>query len=408
MNKLSTSKLISIALAILIAGGSFGFGFFAGAKSVPAIDRVSGVANKEANAASVDFSPFWEAWNILNEKFVSTSTSTAATDQEKVWGAIAGLTEAFGDPYTVFLPPEEAKLFDEDIAGNFVGIGIEVGQRDDVLTVISPLKGTPAEKAGVTAGDKILKIDDELTANMSIERAIKTIRGKEGTDVRLTLLREGVKDPFEVTIRRATINVPVVETELRNDGIFVIRLYSFSANSVDLFRNALRAFVESKKDKLVLDLRGNPGGFLEAAIDMASWFLPTGKVIVREDFGGKEEGEAYRSKGYDIFTDDLKFVILIDGGSASASEILAGALQEHGVAELVGTKTFGKGSVQELIKLTPETSLKVTIARWLTPNGRSISEKGLDPDVEVKVTPEDIKARKDPQLAKAVELLLKK
>ena len=187
--------------------------------------------------------------------------------------------------------------------------------------------------------------------------------------------------------------------------MFVIRLYSFSAQSPRLFRDALRKFVESGSNKLLLDLRGNPGGYLEAAVDMASWFLPAGKIIVTEDSGKNGKRAPHRSRGYDIFNKNLKFVILVNAGSASASEILAGALQEHGVAKLVGTKTFGKGSVQEVVKLTPETNLKVTVARWLTPNGVSISLAGLKPDVEVKMTPEDIEKKRDLQTDKAIQLL---
>jgi carboxyl-terminal processing protease len=198
--------------------------------------------------------------------------------------------------------------------------------------------------------------------------------------------------------------IPTLETETSGD-VFIIRLYSFSANSPDLFREALRKFMLSGKNELVLDLRGNPGGFLEAAVDMASWFLPQGKIVVREDFGEGKEGQAYRSKGYDIFSDKLQMAVLVDEGSASASEILAAALRDHGVAKLVGAKTFGKGSVQELVRLTPETSLKITVARWLTPNGISISEAGLLPDVAADRTVEDFKAGKDPQLERALQLV---
>jgi carboxyl-terminal processing protease len=210
---------------------------------------------------------------------------------------------------------------------------------------------------------------------------------------------------MEVKIKRDTIKVPVIETESKSGGIFVIKMYSFSATSAYDFRGALRKFVESGDNKLILDLRGNPGGYLEAAIDMASWFLPAGKVVVKERYGdGKED--VYRSVGYDIFK-KLPMVILVNEGSASASEILAGALQEQGVAKLVGQKTFGKGSVQELVPVTGDTSLKVTIAKWLTPNGRSISDMGLEPDVKVDFTEKDLAAQKDPQMEKAIEMLTK-
>jgi carboxyl-terminal processing protease len=259
---------------------------------------------------------------------------------------------------------------------------------------------------------------------MPTDKAVKIIRGKAGTKVVLMLKREGIKNPIEISIIRATIDLPTVKTTtkdeiavtsneagdgtgLRKDGIFVISLYSFSANSANLFRSALKDFVNSKSHKLILDLRGNPGGYLEAAVDMASWFLPSGSVIVREEFGKNKEERTYRSKGYDIFSDSLRMIVLVDGGSASASEILAGALSENKVAKLVGNKTFGKGSVQELVDITDNTSLKVTIAKWLTPNGNSISLRGITPDYIVEVKTEDIKNQKDRQMEKAVELLSK-
>jgi carboxyl-terminal processing protease len=249
---------------------------------------------------------------------------------------------------------------------------------------------------------------------MSVDAAVKLIRGKKGTSVTLTILREGHKDSIEKTVVRDVINIPTLDTEVKypagaektkGNAIFVIKLYNFSAISPELFRQALREFVASGAHKLVLDLRGNPGGYLDAAVSMASWFIPSGKVVVTEDFGPNEDPKVYRSRGPAIFNNNLRFVVLVDGGSASASEILAGALQEHGVAQVVGVNTFGKGSVQELIKITPETSLKVTVARWLTPKGNSISEGGLKPDFEVKMTPDDVAAGKDLQMNKAIEIL---
>lgn len=364
-----------------------------------------------------EFAPFWKAWKVLNEKYVAATTTP---NEEKVWGAIKGLVEAEGDPYTVFFPPEEAKEFADDISGVFEGVGMEVGIKDDILTVVAPVKDSPAFKAGIITGDKILKINSTSTANVSVDQAVKMIRGPKGTKVTLTILREGKTVAQEIAIIRDVIQSPTIETEtknsdgtvategnsgLRKDGIFVIRLFSFTATSPDLFRKALRDFVKSGSHKLVLDLRGNPGGYLEASWDIASWFLPAGELVVSEDFGKNAPPKVYRSKGYDVFNENLKMIILVDGGSASASEILAGALREHGIAKLVGTKTFGKGSVQELVQITPETSLKVTIARWMTPNGVNISQNGLVPDYEVKITETDIKAKKDPQLDKAIEIL---
>ncbi len=401
---------ISIIASLLIIGASFFCGVYVGSHRGAGSVSLANIENKNPDIfVKADFSPFWKAWSVLNEKHVGFSSSTPnISDQEKVWGAIEGLASSFKDPYTMFFPPADAEIFENDISGNFQGVGMEIGMRDDVLTVIAPLKGTPAQKAGILAGDKILKIDDVYTNTINSDEAVKLIRGKGGTKVKFTILRNGKDTPIEISVVRATIDIPTIKSYLRNDGVFVIELYNFSAVSADLFRKALREFVASKTNKLVLDLRGNPGGFLEASIDMASWFLPLGDVVVRENFGAKNEEVVHRSKGFSIFNKNLKMAVLIDGGSASASEILAGALQEHGVAKLVGSNSYGKGSVQELVKITPDTSLKVTIARWLTPNGKSISDGGLKPDIEVKRTADDVAKGIDPQMKAAVELLLKK
>ena len=277
---------------------------------------------------------------------------------------------------------------------------------DDVLTVIAPLKDTPAEKAGVQAGDKIIAIDDTFTAKLTVDESVNLIRGEGGTPVKLTIVRDGEKEPIEIEIIRGRIEIPTIKTTSRDDGIFVIELYSFTATSPALFKNALREFIKSGDNRLVLDLRNNPGGYLDAAVDIASWFLPVGKIVVRETSRDPAlEEKVYRSKGYDIFNKNLKFVILINQGSASASEILAGALSEYGKATLVGEKSFGKGSVQELIPIDKNSSLKITVAKWLTPNGVSISKNGLTPDIKVEFTKEDFEAKKDPQLEKAVEVL---
>lgn len=391
---------------------TFSCGYYFGDRNRPAEENVIDVVGKKIGQPdTVDFSPFWQAWSLLNEKYVAdngnSSTTKKTTNQDRVWGAISGMTEALGDPYTVFMPPEKKKKFEEEISGNFSGVGMEIGIKDSVLTVISPLPNSPAKNAGILAGDKILKIDNTLTSNLSSDEAVNLIRGKEGTTVHLTLVR-GKDKPFELTITRAVITIPTIDTKKLDNGVYVIRLYNFSAVSPDLFRDALKQFTEAKTDKLIIDLRGNPGGFLDAAVDMASWFLPAGKPVVIEKHGGKAEDKIYRSRGYDIFNDKLKMVILVDKGSASASEILAGALSEYGKAKLVGEKTFGKGSVQELVPVTSDSSLKITIAKWYTPKGHSISLNGLKPDVEVSITADDIKAGKDPQQDKAVEILMKK
>jgi len=398
---------ILLITAVLIAV-SFGFGVYFGKYGQNSNYKEPAIAKSSSMSTSTaDMDAFWTTWKLLDQKFVYThKDAKKIDDKDKLWGAIEGLTAAYGDPYTVFMPPEESKSFENDISGNFEGVGMELAIKEKSIVVVAPLKGTPAYKAGVMKGDILLSINGKTTTGMSVDDAVKLIRGKAGTDVTIAFAREGAVLPVEIKITRGIIDVPTAETEIKGD-VFVIKLYNFYALSSDKFRLALREFVESGKYKLILDLRGNPGGYLDSAVDMASWFLPLGKTVVKENFGPNIEEQVYRSKGYDIFN-NLKMIILADSGSASASEILAGALQEHKIAQIVGTKTFGKGSVQELIKVTPDTSLKVTIARWLTPNGISISDGGLTPDFEVKMTEEDLKANKDPQMDKALEILNQK
>lgn len=388
--------------AVLLAGVSFAAGSLFG-------DVARSASNSSLGNAfapeGVDLYPVWKAWYLLDERFVPATTTDPLTSEERVWGMIQGLTASYGDPYTVFMPPQEAAQFEEDISGEFGGLGMEVGVRDGFLTVITPLKGTPAERAGIMAGDKVLTINGEQTQAMTVDEAIGKIRGEVGTDVTLTLAREGESELLEKTVTRGVIKVPTAETQMRDDGIFVISLYNFGGTAIEEFRRGLRELHESGAKKLIIDLRGNPGGYLDAAVDIASWFLPAGKVVVSEDFGKNAEPLVHRSKGYRGLPGNLEVVVLVDKGSASASEILAGALKDQKVATVVGEKTFGKGSVQELIDVTSNTSLKVTIARWLTPNGYSISNGGLAPDIEVVPTKEDIAAGKDVQLNRAVELL---
>jgi len=402
-----SSKGIITAAAIgaaLLVGGFVGGIYIAKTDNIPAPVAQFYTSHLDVPPAGANLTPVWRAWNILNEKFVPASTTKVASEQDKVWGLISGLTASLGDPYTVFFPPQESAIFQQDISGSFEGVGMEIGIRDGTLAVVSPLKGSPALRAGLKAGDKMLKINGTSTESMPVDKAVQLIRGKKGTTVTFTIAREEEKEFIEIKVVRDVIDIPTIETKEQN-GVFVISLYNFSAVAPNLFREALRAFVVSGTNKLVLDLRGNPGGYLEASVDMASWFLPSGKIVVTEDMGGNGKPSIHRSRGYDVFSNSLRMAILIDNGSASASEILAGALQEHGIAKLVGEHTFGKGSVQELVSLIDKASLKVTVARWFTPNGRSISDGGLKPDIEVKRTQEDVKAEKDPQLNAAIKLL---
>jgi carboxyl-terminal processing protease len=399
--KVGTAVLIALAFLI---GSSYG-------ESQGRNDALKSLAPAGVNVTNDQLAPFWKVWATLNDKFVEATTTQADTEK-RIWGAISGLASSQGDPYTVFFPPVENKMFQSDIRGNFDGVGMEIAIKDKVLTVVAPVKNSPAERAGVRAGDKIIKIEDKVTADLPVDEAVKLIRGKRGTPVIITFFREGVSEPLVKTLIRDVIEIPTLDTSTKGD-IYVIKLFSFTSESPQLFRAAMRDFLQSGKNKLILDLRGNPGGYLDAAWDIGSWFLPAGKIIVTEDFGAKSSTEnvVLRSKGYDVmakyFGQNYKMVVLVDGGSASASEILAGALNEQGVAKLVGTKTFGKGSVQELVEITPETSLKVTIARWLTPSGHNLSHDGLEPDYKVEMTQKDIDNKKDPQMDKAVEILSK-
>lgn len=400
------AKGIRIAGALLVGGIVFLSGISIGYQNRPSMQKVVGLVHKEpaiAEAASVDFNEFWKAWQIIDSKYPG---ATKITNQEKVYGAIKGLLAAYGDPYTTFFTPSENKIFQGEIAGEFSGVGIEIGMKDDILTVIAPLKDTPADKAGVKAGDRIIKIGDQTTQGMSTDTAIDLIRGDKGTPVTFSIAREGEAKPLEITIVRDTITLPTVDTEVRADEkVFIIHLYNFSAHSAELFRNALVEYINSGYTNLLIDLRGNPGGYLESAVQIGGWFIPEGKVIVKEVGKSEDDVATQTSKGPTVFPKNHKLVVLVDKGSASASEILAGALSEHGIGTLAGEQTFGKGSVQEVIKLSSGTSLKVTIAKWFTPNGVSISENGLTPSV--KIPQKESVDGNDPQLEEAVRLFKK-
>lgn len=355
---------------------------------------------------SADLDAFWKAWNALQTNYVSTHASTTLPNaKERVYGAISGLASSYGDPYTVFFPPEEAKAFAESISGSFAGVGMEIDVKDKVLTVVTPLKGTPAEAAGIRAGDQIVTIDGESTDGLSVDKAVAMIRGPIGTTVNLAIVRNGKL--LDIKIVRDTIQVPETEDGLdAASGVYHIALFEFTANSASLFDQALSRFKASGSKKLVVDLRGNPGGYLDASVDIASHFLPKGAKIVTEDFGGKQENRVHTSLGHNGMPAGTKVVVLIDGGSASASEIFAGALQDNNVATIIGTKSFGKGSVQTLLDLDGG-SLKVTVARWITPDGHWIMGNGVTPDITVAYMAPGAteKPKVDPQMLRAVQFL---
>lgn len=374
--------------AILTA---FGLGFYFGKTQVV----------YPTGPGEIDMSLFWEAWGKLQDKYVDKEKFD---NQKMIYGAISGMVKSLGDPYTVFMPPEDAKRFVEDTKGSFEGVGMEIGIRKDRLQVISPLESSPAQRAGILAGDIIAKIGDKDTGDMAVEEAVNLIRGPRGTEVVLTMFREGWEITREIKIIREVIVIPSLKLEFKDDDIAHLRLYQFSEKASSDFRKAVDQIFEKKSKKIILDLRNNPGGYLEVSRDIASWFLEEGSIVAIEDFGGKQEQNEYRAQGNAKLL-SLPIVVLINKGSASASEILAGALRDNRNIKLIGETSFGKGSVQSLEQLRGGATLKITIAKWLTPNGYSISEKGLDPDIKVELTEDDIKNQKDPQLDKAIEIL---
>ncbi|MEK7074515.1 MAG: S41 family peptidase, partial [Patescibacteria group bacterium] len=409
MFKFETSKygkFISIIIVLITLGTSFFAGVLYGYDNRPGAEKVSGIVNQTSppTFSSIDFNLFWEVWSRLEQKYVDN----AKLDRQKlVFGAIQGLVRAVGDPHTEFLPPVEAKQFQEDIKGSFGGIGAEIGMRKGLLTIIAPLKGNPAEKAGLKAGDKILKIDATIATDLSLDEAVRLIRGPRGTSVKLLIVRDGFDKPKEYTVTRDVIHVQIVETEKKSDRIFVIKLHQFTENAGLEFRKAVREFHASGSKKLIVDLRNNPGGFLTVSVDIASWFVPAGDVVARERFSDGSE-DTYRSNGYGLL-EHIPTVVLINEGSASASEILSGALRDLRHIPLIGAKSYGKGSVQEVEDLPGSSSLKITIAKWLTPNGIEIDGKGLDPDIIVKLPeqPNESDLDKDLIMEKAVEALKK-
>lgn len=392
--KMKKQFLIYLGMLALIA--SFGSGLVIGEELM----RKKYLAQEEINQLKerTDLNIVFETWKKLNEKFVGQLPK----DQNMVYGMVKGMTNELDDPYTAFFEPEKAKQFKEDLKGSFEGIGAEIGIKNNVLIIVSPIEDTPAAKAGLRPGDKILKINDEETTNLELDEAIARIRGKKDTQVKLLIMSEDDLIPREVEITRNIIDVKSVKWEMKEDDIAYIRLVGFSEDTIGEFTEVVRNVKESKAKKIILDVRGNPGGYLETAVDDASFFLPPKTLVVKEDFGGKKPASEYGTT-YRPVLDTYPLVVLIDQGSASASEILAGALSEQKGAKLIGVKTYGKGSVQEFIPFESGATLKVTVAEWLTPKGKSINKEGISPDIEVKITAEDIKEKRDPQLDKAIE-----
>jgi carboxyl-terminal processing protease len=407
LKNMSSKKYLIIVLGGLILISVLGIGLFWGGykyglSKLPSSEAVTSVTNKSADQPQgVDFSLFWDTWKAVQEKYVGRADLNA---QKMVYGAISGMVNSLGDPYSVFLEPQKAKRFMEDVQGSFDGIGAEIGLRNGFITVVKPLQGSPALRAGLKSGDKVLKIDDKDTTNLSLDEAVSMIRGPKGTTVALMVLSLADTKPKEVKIIRDTISVPILTYEITKDNFLKVSLTEFSEDAGTKFNQMVRQLSGKEIKGMIFDLRGNPGGYLEVAQDIASYFIPEGQTVVIEDFGNGKKSKTYYSFGYKTF-ENIPMVVLIDEGSASASEILAGALRDDRGISLVGQKSFGKGSVQELSDLPGGSKLKVTIAKWLTPKGYSIADNGLEPDIKIDLTEEDVSAGKDPQMDKAVEVL---
>ncbi len=348
---------------------------------------------------NVDFNLYWQVWDTVKSTYVD---SEDISEEDMFYGSLEGMIKAIDDPYTSFLDPELSKRFNDDLSGSFEGIGAEIGIRDDVLTIIAPINGMPAQEAGLKSGDKVLSIDGKSTAGISIDKAVDTIRGKKGTDVTLTIYREGLDETKDITINRGIITIESVKTEMLENQIMLISISNFNEDTEAMFSKAIKEAKSKEVKGIILDLRNNPGGFLDSAIEIASEWVETGPVVL-EKFD-ENNITKYQARGL-ARLQDYKTVVLLNQGSASASEIVAGALQDYDEAIIVGEQSYGKGSVQSLEPFSDGSSLKVSVAKWLTPQGESISEKGITPDIEVEHTIEDFENDRDPQLEKAIEII---
>ncbi len=416
----SSVRSILVGFLLLILGGVVGYRLGNG-QQVPIFSRFAETlpsaqilnTRQPDRYGTVDFSRFWTVWSRLEEQYVDSSKLDA---QKMLDGAIAGMVSGLGDPYTMYLTKEEQKRTSDDLNGSFEGVGIQLGYKNQTLAVVAPLKGLPAERAGVLPGDLILRIKDTEkkvdrdTAGITLPEAVSLIRGPHGSQVTLTFLREGGQ-PFEKTFSRETITVPSVELEfLEKNGqkIAHVSLTQFGGQTMVEWNKAVDTILASKTQSIILDVRGNPGGYLQDAIEIASEFIPSGIVVKQE---GKQTSIPYTSTGKGRLT-DKKVVVLMNKGSASASEIVSGALRDRKGAKLIGENSFGKGTVQDAQELPWGGGLHVTIAKWILPNGDWIHGTGLKPDVEVKIESSEVEQlrmeKRDPQLEKAIEVVLQK
>jgi len=372
----STGKFLFLLSAIFLGYLFFQLGYVAGHRDIT-IGNITSTYDKQ-KPSGLNFSLYWEAWNKMKDKSVFD-----VSDEKKVQGSISGLLQSASDPYTVYLTPEDNKRFKEDIQGEFSGIGVEIIQKNSLPTVVTPLSGTPAEKAGLKPGDIIAEVDGVKTTTISFDEVINKIRGLEGSIVKLKVVREGKDKPIDFEVKRENIQVNSVEWKtITKEGknYSYVKIRQFGDDTLNLFDQFANEAVKNRPAGIIVDLRNNPGGYLTTAIDLSSYFIDDGNVVL-------EEGKNNQRKEYKV-TKKAKLkgqnvIVLVNKGSASASEILSGAIQDREAGKIIGQTTYGKGSVQELIDLSDKSAVKITVAKWLTPNGRQINEKGIDPDIAV-------------------------
>lgn len=403
-------KVLGIILLVIFV---FGLGFWQGTKNGYRLHWPSPFQkilnrDKPAELGEGDMSIFWQTWQKILTYYIDRDKLDT---QKMIEGATEGLVESLDDPYSEFLNATTTKELDETLSGSFEGIGIEIGKRNGFLTVIAPLKGTPAEKAGLKPADRIIKINNESAENLTLDEAVSLIRGPHGTEVKLSIYRPSENKILEFTLKRDVIKTIACDWEPLEGQIAHLKIYYFGTNALDEFIKSAVEISHFNPKGLILDLRDNPGGYLEMAVELAGWFLEKGDIVVKEAGANDEIIDVYRAKGNSYFA-SLPTVILINEGTASAAEILAAALRDNRSIQLIGETSFGKGSVQELVPIDKTANLKITIARWLTPKGNRIEGKGLKPDVEVKNNPEEILGQyssadlaKDQQLKKALEII---
>ncbi len=394
--------VLTVVVAIVLVFGGFSVGWQAG-RQTPENIVVNGVSNINSNGsttAPADFGTFWQAWSDVNSLYLRNPSTT---DQQKIQGAIGGMVASLGDPYTEYFPPADNTQFQQDITGDFGGIGaqLDTDAQGDII-VAGTLPGMPAQKAGLMAKDVILDINGTSTASMAVDAAVNLIRGSVGTVVDLTIARPGSSQPLNFKITRETINVPNVIFTMKGD-VADIQLTEFTQDSDFEFYQALVKAVQNNAKGIVLDLRGDPGGYLEVAVDIAGYFLKPGTLVVKEV--GRTVPEQYFNASGDGSLVNMPLVVLMDSGSASASEILAGALHDDLQTPLIGTQSFGKGTVQQLEQLSDGSSIKITVAHWVLPSGEIIDHIGLTPTDFVTSTLTSATSTVDAQLNKALQVI---